>query len=462
MGWRRRRERSASTLRVATDCARPGSPGLRTALAAAWLGLFAMPAWAQDSGSGPEIDLAPARLATQLDMGWDQGPWFRLQRRHTLPGFGPDREWHLDEFRLEGRFGLKLGVDGAGYVSSSAIDELDSTANVRFARLALSGSFTWLRELRYKFEGDYATGEWILRSAWVQSQPLRWIGRIRVGQQDVPFSMSNLTGIADRTFMETAAVVQALAPPMRGGLTVGRPVLDERMTWALGVFTEGSNQDIGDASDSLLRFAGRMTGLPVYEERAHGPRLLHLGASTSFVTSTGEDVRYRSRPESYLASFVVDTGDLEADAALLAGLELAWQEGPFSVEGEWLQTWLRGDVGGDESLGGFYAGVALTLTGESRPYDRASGYFGRLHPQAPFRFGAPGWGALEVAGRVSWVDLDDGDVSGGRMGIATGALSWYPTDALRLTVEGAVGRIRGRESGNGAFAFAQARVQLVY
>jgi phosphate-selective porin OprO/OprP len=72
---------------------------------------------------------------------------------------------------------------------------------------------------------------------------------------------------------------------------------------------------------------------------------------------------------------------------------------------------------------GFYLAGSWFLTGESRPYDRRTGVFSALVPRAPFsiRKGSPG--AWEWKVRWSSVDLDDGRVRGGRMGIVSTGLN---------------------------------------
>ena len=44
---------------------------------------------------------------------------------------------------------------------------------------------------------------------------------------------------------------------------------------------------------------------------------------------------------------VIDTGDIEADRALVLGAEVAWVNGPLCVQGEYLHSWIR-ERGGRE------------------------------------------------------------------------------------------------------------------
>jgi phosphate-selective porin len=70
-------------------------------------------------------------------------------------------------------------------------------------------------------------------------------------------------------------------------------VLDERMTWAGGVFRD--SDDFGNSSgDGGYNFTGRLTGLPWRQDETH---LVHLGAAYSWRNPNDGAVRFRSRPE---------------------------------------------------------------------------------------------------------------------------------------------------------------------
>ena len=56
-----------------------------------------------------------------------------------------------------------------------------------------------------------------------------------------------------------------------------------------------------------------------------------------------------------------------------------------------------------------------------------------VHPAAPFAgFTGDGRGAFEVAFRVSYLDLEDKDVRGGRLLDLTCGLNWHATRNARL------------------------------
>ena len=81
------------------------------------------------------------------------------------------------------------------------------------------------------------------------------------------------------------------------------------------------------------------------------------------------------------------------------GTELAVVLGPFSAQGEYFVSTLKGNGAGatDIDFDGGYAFVSYFLTGESRAYNAAKGTFGRVKSE----------GAIELAARYDIMNLDD-------------------------------------------------------
>jgi len=189
--------------------------------------------------------------------------------------------------------------------------------------------------------------------------------------------------------------------------------------------------------------------------------LLHLGASTSWSPDTGSTtIRYRSRPETYLVDYAVDTGDIDGSANVL-GLEAAWRDGPLILQMESLMSRVDADAGGSPFLYGAYLQVNRALTGEVRGYDTGVSTFRRLIPERPLSLRGGGFGALELAGRVSWLDLSDDGVRGGRMlSLAIGP-AWTWNRYVRVLANYVVARVRGRPD-DGTQHIAQARLELAF
>jgi phosphate-selective porin OprO/OprP len=134
-------------------------------------------------------------------------------------------------------------------------------------------------------------------------------------------------------------------------------------------------------------------------------------------------------------------------------------KGPLSVQGEFLNSFVDGEVDSSLHFHGFYGYVSYFLTGESRPYDRTTGTFTRLHPRRDFAFKEGGAGAWEIEARVSHTDLNDGDVSGGRMSLLTGGVTWYPNAHIRWKFNYIYGQVRGVDA-SGNMNIFQTRVEV--
>jgi phosphate-selective porin OprO/OprP len=128
---------------------------------------------------------------------------------------------------------------------------------------------------------------------------------------------------------------------------------------------------------------------------------------------------------------VIDTHGIAADNASTAGFELAWVQGPFSVQSEYLRSVVFQQDGPNLQFQGFYVSASWFLTGESRAYDRNQGIFSRLTLRDNFSWKNHTWGAVEFTGRYSYTDLSDENVHGGRLSAITTGVTWYPHSHLR-------------------------------
>jgi phosphate-selective porin OprO/OprP len=369
---------------------------------------------------------------------------------------------NLEETRMTARIGGKLALDAAGYVADDRLSGFDPGVEVRRARLYAKGECLLLLPVAYELEIGYVPGSFYIENSYIQFHDVSFLGELKFGQFQPPMSLDNFGSSRDMTFMEAASVVQALAPGVNAGLQLGRPVFRERMTWAVGLFTDSVGRDIGDATQDFGRVIGRVTGLALDDYDPASPnaqKLVHLGISTSLLYAGGSEVRYQSRPESHLAPYVVDTGEISSDGALTLGTEVAWVDGPLCVQGEYLHSWVKGAGRPDLDFSGFYASASWFLTGESRPYDRTQGTFARVIPSHNFSFDGGGWGAWEVAARYSDVNLSSGLARGGRLGMAMAEVNWYLHPNIKWRFNYGFGHLSDRNP-SGNFNVFQTRIEV--
>jgi phosphate-selective porin OprO/OprP len=90
------------------------------------------------------------------------------------------------------------------------------------------------------------------------------------------------------------------------------------------------------------------------------------------------------------------------------------------------------DIGDNPTFYGYYAQASWFLTGESRNYRAEKGVFDIIRPKANFAPGR-GFGAWELAVRLSGLDLSNEDVDGGEMTDLTLGVNWYVNPYMRMS-----------------------------
>jgi phosphate-selective porin OprO/OprP len=340
-------------------------------------------------------------------------------------------------FRI--RMGLRAQADATLERTDETVEEIVGQAgdSLEFRRVRLFAAGLLFRHLKFKFSYDFAVDAG-LKDAYIENAGrLSQYAFIRLGFFKEPVSFQRLTSGMDSGFLEWGLPVSTFAPGRSLGAMVHHPELSGRMTWAAGFFTIGSTAD-DNTGRSNLTIDARVTGLPL--DRKNGSRLIHLGASFSVRRPKNDSVRYRTRPEARFLPFFLDTGDLSTDDdTTLLGAELAAVSGPFWAQAEVLTAHVAAADLNDPRLTGSYLELGWFLSGEVRPYNHQRGVFDHVEPvkhfkgRNPFNLKRPG-GALELTGRFSAVDLNDGLVTGGELRNLSAGMNWYLNAQNRVSV----------------------------
>jgi phosphate-selective porin OprO/OprP len=346
--------------------------------------------------------------------------------------------------------------------------------DVGFRRLRISGSGTLYDFAEFKLDIDFADVRDI-KDNWIRFNNIPYIDHVTLGHMKEPLSLEEWTSGNVRTFMERALPVDAFAFGRNIGIRRHTAVLDQRMTWAVGAFLNmGSFGSVGDASDRISEANGfdltvRVTGLPWYEE--DGRNLLHLGLGYSRAfrdeDNTDAPARFRTRPESFLTDDrFVDTGSIFASGQDLINIESALVRGPLSFQGEFFYTFTDADKLGTLDFWGFYVYGSYFITGEHRNYGRRSAAFFRQEPKRDFRPRKGGWGAWELGLRMSYVDLNDEAIRGGKEFNVTAGLNWYVNPKSRFMFNYIRPKVKDRETppavDDGTADILQARFQFLF
>jgi len=326
-------------------------------------------------------------------------------------------------------------------------------ADIRRARITTSANIT--ETVNALFQMDFAfPGRPTFTDVWVEQTQLPVLGNVRIGQWKQPFSLEVVSSFRYTTFMERSVLFQAFTPFRHLGAGFYDHSEDLTMTWAASGFRTGQDQ----FADSISTAQGwgtseRVTWCPYYDEPAGGRYYTHLGLGHFFSAPANKAVNFRTIPELFIGEnapgavgtsgqaipgvingtpFFVATGVLPVLQYNVIGTELLWVHGPISVQSETMVNFVDQTVGPNLTFAGTYAQLGYFLTGEHRPYDRVAGAIDRVKPfENFFRLGLPngerctGWGAWEVAGRFSYLQLNDNGVHGGTIADYTAGVNWY-------------------------------------
>lgn len=408
--------------------------------------------------SQPPDGKASEPPTTYFHLGWDQGPTYELgQRFPVLRSVDPTGV--IQDVRLRGRIGGKLELDG-GYLAGTAISGDGWKGKVRSARLLTTGDFRYGLDTEYKFEFAVEGSSVLLNDFYLLWRLPRWADTVKVGYFDPPIGLDVLSGSSARPLIEPASPGAALAPGNRSGVEVAGHFDHPSLAWALSLSSVGQTQPLGSSSSTQLRATGRLVWRPWLDEKGPRPSLLHLGISVGYEFAGSGSLKYRAEPESFLAPYLLDTGKISGNAATL-GAEAAWRRGPLTIQGELLETFVNGGDVGTLVFSGVYAQASWVLTGESRPYDARRGQFLRIEPARPFAPLEGRWGALVLSERVSWLNLSDGPVRGGRMLTVSLGPEWILNRWVRV-LAGYVFASTGGRPGAGNAQIAQARLELSF
>lgn len=351
-------------------------------------------------------------------------------------------------------------LDGVWYSQTpnnmATVGNAQNAVGFRRARLAVFGKVAEFTN--YIVEMDFATaGHPSFFDVFVEQTNLPpFLGAVRAGQYVQPFSVDAMSGFRNLPFLERSLPFLAFVPFRRVGIEAYSAAFDKRLNWANSVFKTGgfNNAPLGDDQFAVdtgdvggYSYSGRVTYLIDYDDLVPDRYLWHIGAAFDYSrlgqnTAAGSGASgnsgggpspfYESKvlpefgplgnsqnPQSFGPTgtsavngtpIFVDSGRYAAKSFELYGVETVWQRGSVSFQSEWMATVVNSVVG-PVFYNGAYAEVMWRPTGEHRAYDKITGALKNPVPFTDFiplgRDGIRGWGAWEVAARLSYVHEDN-------------------------------------------------------
>jgi len=321
--------------------------------------------------------------------------------------------------------GGRIQYDFAWFDPDQTLEPLfEGLPNNELRRGSVDFSGTFGRHFEFKLQPDFGSIDNETRDMWFGFRGIPFVGSIRIGRQKEPISLNEQTSSNDTTFMERS-LGSAFSSNRTTGVTGSNSYFQDQITAYWGVFwTSGQN---------LVNYSGRFTTSRFRWSRNH---FLHLGIGYTYRQATSEDREIKSRPESHLAPFLVDTGEFQAESEQVIVPEVAWVSGPLSVQAEYFVMPVNSTETDNPTFRSGYVQGSYFLTGEYRSYSDSEGHFTAVTPKRGFITSqgiGRGPGAWEMAFRFSALDLNSKQVQGGSLVDLTAGLNWYLSRYLRVS-----------------------------
>lgn len=321
------------------------------------------------------------------------------------------------------------GLVQADYRYYDAANDPADTFLLRRARLIFEGKFNNL--FSYVIQPELAGTIQILDANL--NAAITPAFNVRIGKFKTPVGLEQLQSDPVAFFNERS-VATNLTPNRDVGLAIHGDVLNKTVNYTVAVLNgvpDGGNSVTGSADfDTDKTFAARVFATPFANDG--GSLLTGLGvgfavSSGDYATTAGRTGGYRTDGQQTFFSY--DSTVVAAGQGLTWSPQAYYYYGPLGILAEYVGSSIevqRPTFGVREVENfGYNLSVGYVLTGEAATYRGVT-------PKTVFNPAAGTWGAFEVVGRISGLDVDDTVFAGP----AASRLANPNTSATKLTAYG--------------------------
>lgn len=302
---------------------------------------------------------------------------------------------------------------------SSDPDLLTSGANLRYARISLAGNI--FRDLAYAL--SYSLSGSSLKNVNISYQG--WHNMyLKLGQFLPDFTLANWASNTNINFLEIGLPVDAFEPPYSRGGSYG--IHNKVFSAAASIFSGSINKSY--QGKEPLGGTARLIYSPIHT----ATRVVHLGVSNWLQRPDGSNsATFSTIPEanSRKDDQLLNTGTIKNIKYYnVTDFEAAGVYGSWSAQAEYVINQItRKNSAPNLRFSGYYFTTSYFLTKESRAYDFPDGNFAGITPINNKKYGA--W---QVLGRISRLNLNDHAVQGGQETNFTAGLNWYINTVVML------------------------------
>ena len=293
----------------------------------------------------------------------------------------------------------------------ATIPQLDSGYNVPFAQLCLDGTalHSWDYSLRYDFSSMDLKEAYVSYTGWQDKY-------LKAGQFQPDISLSNWAEDTQTDFLDLSLPVDLFVPGYSRGLEIG--INNSQFIFHTSIYSAGTQDYVSGRMP--LGMAARLIYSPIHTDT----RAIDLGLSAwGSWPDSKKTTNYSEDPEieTHKEGAILNTGSITNIVNTWnGGLEAAYVYGPWNIQTEYLRTLVRRNIDKNLQFDGYHILGSYFLTGESMKYDFPGGGFAGISTINNKRLGA--W---QILARLSYLNLNDKDISGGKETNATLGLNWY-------------------------------------
>jgi phosphate-selective porin OprO/OprP len=386
----------------------PSLPDVRVLPALALLALAStlspLEAFGQEEPTLEDIDARLRLLERKTEIPDEEAA---SKARRSSSAAAGDKGFSLES--ADGSYELKLRalVQGdARFFVDDSVPRFNDTFILRRLRPTFEGSLGKL--IGFRLTPEFAGASATIVDAYLDLK-FHPAAVVRVGKQKGPVGLERLQSGGSLTFIERAFPTE-LAPNRDIGVTLQGELASSTVTYAVGVYNgvaDGRDARATDVDDRK-EVAARL----FFEPFRNDPGFLR-GLGFGMAGSTGrkqgttvgtEGVlpQYRSPGQNTFFQYVTGVAANGTHQRLTAHGYLYRHS--LGLLGEYIESQQELQLGTVESE---FTHTAWQLTGSYVLTGEDASYRGVVKPNRPFEIGGAGWGALELALRVSELDVDD-------------------------------------------------------
>jgi phosphate-selective porin OprO/OprP len=355
---------------------------------------------------------------------------------------------------FQGDVGYYPGFDARSKVVGP--QDLNSGFNARRARIGVTGKATDQFNYTFIYDGGNSSDA---TPKGIETAQVNYVGikglSIDFGYANQQFTLDQSTSSYDTLFMERATPSN-IATALNTGdnrSSFGAKYYNERY-WVGAYLTGpavGDTHGVAERVGAFERAAYQVLQDPNYtlhvgvgiDELFKAP---NSGPGTANAISLSDQPELRVDTTTFANTGTLGTVANPVTSAQIYDVELAGNYQSIFAQGEFFHYDIDRRGLKDAQFDGGYGQIAWTLTGESHKYVPTSASYTRIVPAHAFSPSEGYWGAWEVAGRVSYVDLNSNftaglpisalsqpsAINGGRQTSYTAGLNWYPNSYMRF------------------------------